>query len=147
MRAAVPGMMLGARLSVTEWAEGGLGVEDGVAIAAAYRDAGIAYVCASSGGNRRSRRCRPAPATRCISPRRCAGTGVVTRAVGLIDDPRHADEIVRAGRADMVALGRAFLADPRWAWRAAAALGHEFTPPPQYARAAYLPKKWSAAAA
>ena len=74
------------------------------------------------------------------------GTGVATRAVGLIDDPRHADEIVRAGRADMVALGRAFLADPRWVWRAAAALGHEFTPPPQYARAVHLPKKWAAAA-
>ena len=37
----------------------------------------------------------------------------------------------------MVALGRAFLADPRWVWRAAAALGHEFTPPPQYARAGH----------
>ena len=51
-----------------------------------------------------------------------------------------------SSRADMVALGRAFLADPRWAWRAAATLGHDFTPPPQYARAVHLPKKWAAAA-
>ena len=67
--------------------------------------------------------------------------GVVTRAVGLIDDPHQADEIVRGGRADMVALGRAFLADPRWVWRAGAALGHEVWRAPQYARAGEIAKK------
>ena len=47
-------------------------------------------------------------------------TAVVTRAVGMIDAPHQADQIVRSGRADVVALARAFLADPRWVWRAAA---------------------------
>jgi 2,4-dienoyl-CoA reductase-like NADH-dependent reductase (Old Yellow Enzyme family) len=51
VRAAVPELMLGARISVTDWVEGGLTVEDGVAIAAAYKAAGVAYVCCSSGGN------------------------------------------------------------------------------------------------
>ena len=147
VREAVPGMMLGARLSVTEWADGGLSVEDGVAIAQAYRDAGIAYICASSGGNAHQQKL-PGGAGYQVHLAEAVreGTGLVTRAVGLIDDPRQADEIVRSGRADIVALGRAFLADPRWAWRAAAALGHEITPPPQYARAAFLAKKWAAAA-
>jgi 2,4-dienoyl-CoA reductase-like NADH-dependent reductase (Old Yellow Enzyme family) len=147
VRAAVPGMMLGARLSVTDWAEGGLAVEDGVAIAAAYREAGVAYVCASSGGNSPHQKVPGGPGYQVhLAEAVRRGAGVTTRAVGLIDDPSQADEVVRSGRADMVALGRAFLADPRWAWRAAAALGHAFTTPPQYARAGMLPKKWAEAA-
>ena len=51
----------------------------------------------------------------------------------------------RRGRADMVAMARAILADPRWPWRAAATLGHEFKTAPQLARAAHLPKQWVAA--
>ena len=47
----------------------------------------------------------------------------MTRAVGLITDPRQAEQILAAGSADMVALARAFLDDPRWGWRAADALG------------------------
>ena len=147
VRAAVPGMMVGARLSVTEWVDGGLTVAEGVEIARAYREAGLGYICASSGGNSPQQRV-PAGAGYQVHLAEAVrrGAGIATRAVGLIDDPRHADEIVRSGRADMVALGRAFLADPRWAWRAAAALGEEFTPPPQYARAASLPRKWVEAA-
>ena len=49
VHAAVPELMLGARLSVTDWVDGGLTVGDGVAIAAAYKEAGAAYVCCSSG--------------------------------------------------------------------------------------------------
>ena len=49
--------------------------------------------------------------------------------------PQQADQIIRGGRADVVALGRAFLADPRWVWRAGEALGHEVWRAPQYARA------------
>jgi 2,4-dienoyl-CoA reductase-like NADH-dependent reductase (Old Yellow Enzyme family) len=147
VRAAVPGMVLGARLSVTDWVEGGLSVADGVAIARAYRDAGLAYICASSGGNSPQKRIPTGPGYQVhLAEAVRRGAGLATRAVGLIDDPRQADEIVRAGRADLVALGRAFLADPRWVWRAAALLGAEFTPPPQYARAASLPKKWVEAA-
>lgn len=144
---AVPGMMVGARLSVTDWVEGGLTVEEGVAVARAYRDAGLAYICASSGGNSPLQKIPSGPGYQVhLAEAVRAGTGIATRAVGLIDEPRHADEIVRSGRADLVALGRAFLADPRWAWRAAATLGADITPPPQYARAVHLHEKWTAPA-
>jgi 2,4-dienoyl-CoA reductase-like NADH-dependent reductase (Old Yellow Enzyme family) len=56
-------------------------------------------------------------------------------AVGLITEPGHADAIIAAGDADMVALARAFLRDPRWPWRAAAALGGKVAGPPAYWRA------------
>jgi len=49
--------------------------------------------------------------------------GIVTRAVGLIADPLRAEAIIADGQADIVALARAILADPRWPWRAAATLG------------------------
>jgi 2,4-dienoyl-CoA reductase-like NADH-dependent reductase (Old Yellow Enzyme family) len=44
----------------------------------------------------------------------------------------------------MVALARAFLADPRWAWRAAAKLGHSISTPPQLLRSVPLLKQWAA---
>jgi 2,4-dienoyl-CoA reductase-like NADH-dependent reductase (Old Yellow Enzyme family) len=147
VRAEVPELMLGARLSVTEWVEGGLTVEDGIAIARAYRDAGVAYVCCSSGGNSPLQRVPTGPGYQVhLAEAVGRATGVVTRAVGMIDDPRQADEIIRGGRADVVALGRGFLADPRWVWRAGAALGHEVYRVPQYARAAELPRPKASAA-
>ena len=48
---------------------------------------------------------------------------IPTAAVGLITEPVHADEIISAGRADLVMLGRALLRDPYWATRAAIELG------------------------
>jgi 2,4-dienoyl-CoA reductase-like NADH-dependent reductase (Old Yellow Enzyme family) len=57
-------------------------------------------------------------------------------AVGLITDAHQAEEIVSNGQADMIALARGMLYDPRWAWHAAAALGAEVEAPPQYWRAA-----------
>jgi 2,4-dienoyl-CoA reductase-like NADH-dependent reductase (Old Yellow Enzyme family) len=147
IRAAVPELMLGARLSVTDWVEGGLTVADGVAIAAAYREAGVAYVCCSSGGNSPAQRVPTGPGYQVhLAEAVRTGAGVVTRAVGMIDDPHQADAIVRGGRADIVALGRAFLADPRWVWHAGAALGHDVWRVPQYARAAETAKRISAAA-
>jgi NADPH2 dehydrogenase len=61
-------------------------------------------------------------------------TGVTTIAVGLITEARQAEEIVASGKADMVALARAMLYDPRWGWHAAADLGGQVFAPPQYWR-------------
>jgi 2,4-dienoyl-CoA reductase-like NADH-dependent reductase (Old Yellow Enzyme family) len=57
-------------------------------------------------------------------------------AVGLINTPEQAQAIVASGDADLVAMARAFLWDPRWVWHAAAALGATVVPPPQYLRSA-----------
>jgi 2,4-dienoyl-CoA reductase-like NADH-dependent reductase (Old Yellow Enzyme family) len=55
--------------------------------------------------------------------------------VGLITEPEQADEIIRAGRADMVFLARELLRQPRWALLAAHALGRHAHWPSQYDRA------------
>jgi 2,4-dienoyl-CoA reductase-like NADH-dependent reductase (Old Yellow Enzyme family) len=59
--------------------------------------------------------------------------------VGLITDPNQAEAVLQNGDADLVALGRAFLYNPRWGWQAAAALGGEVRGFPSYWRA--LPRE------
>jgi 2,4-dienoyl-CoA reductase-like NADH-dependent reductase (Old Yellow Enzyme family) len=57
-----------------------------------------------------------------------------TIGVGLITEAKQAETIVQTGQADMVALARAMLYDPRWPWHAAAELGASVSAPPQYWR-------------
>jgi 2,4-dienoyl-CoA reductase-like NADH-dependent reductase (Old Yellow Enzyme family) len=59
-----------------------------------------------------------------------------TMAVGLITTPAQAQSIVASGDADLVAMARGFLWDPRWVWHAASMLGAAVAPPPQYLRSA-----------
>jgi NADPH2 dehydrogenase len=62
-------------------------------------------------------------------------TGVNTMTVGLITEPGQAEEIIASGKADLIALARGMLYDPRWPWHAAAELGASVDAPPQYWRA------------
>jgi 2,4-dienoyl-CoA reductase-like NADH-dependent reductase (Old Yellow Enzyme family) len=55
-------------------------------------------------------------------------------AVGLITGFEQAEAIVGTGDADLVALARGILYDPRWPWHAAAALGGKVEAPSQYLR-------------
>ena len=54
--------------------------------------------------------------------------------VGLITEPQQAEEVVKQGDADLVALGRTVLFNPHWPWQAAVALGAQVQAPPQYLR-------------
>lgn len=55
-------------------------------------------------------------------------------AVGLITAFEQAEEIIGTGEADIIAIARAILYDPRWPWHAAAALGVRIPAPKQYLR-------------
>ena len=59
---------------------------------------------------------------------------MTTIAVGLITEPRQAETILSEGKADMVALGRGMLYNPRWVWHAADQLGAQIKYPQQYQR-------------
>ena len=138
--------MLGARLSVTDWVDGGFDVGEAIMVAKAYRAAGVSYICCSSGGISPAQKMPGGPGYQVhLATAVETGAGIVTRAVGLIDDLMQANEIAASGKSAMVALGRAFLADPRWAWRAAARLGHEIQAPPQLLRSIPLIKQWMTA--
>jgi 2,4-dienoyl-CoA reductase-like NADH-dependent reductase (Old Yellow Enzyme family) len=137
-------MPLGARLSVTDWVPGGFNPDEAVIVAKAMKQEGLAFLCASSGGVDQKAKVPTGPSFQVpLAERIRRESGILTRAVGLIDDPFVAEDILAEGKADLIALGRAFLADPRWAWRAAAALGEPLRPIPQYHRAAPLIAHWA----
>lgn len=126
---------LGMRITGSDWIEDGLTSADAAVFAAALKDAGIDYVCVSSGGI--SPRARPivAPGYQVPFAETVKRGGKITvQAVGMIADPHQAEAIVADGQADWVALARAFLDDPRWSWHAADALGADIACPPQYLR-------------
>ncbi len=67
------------------------------------------------------------------------GAQLPVMAVGMIADPQQAEDILAAGRADMVALARGLLDNPRWVWHAAERFGVKLDYPPQYRRGASGP--------
>ncbi len=118
--------------------------DDAIEVAKALKAEGVAYICCSSGGNSPHQKLPGGPGYQVdLAEAVKRGAGIPTRAVGLITEPAQANAIVADGRADMVALGRAFLADPRWGWRAAAALGEKIQPAPQLARAVTTMEHWA----
>jgi 2,4-dienoyl-CoA reductase-like NADH-dependent reductase (Old Yellow Enzyme family) len=147
VRAVVPKHVpLGARITGSDWREGGLTPDDAVAIAKALKEEGLDFVCVSSGGVAADIRNPSEPGYNVpIAARVKKEAGIPTRAVGLIVKPEHAEQVVTKGQADMVSMGRSFLDDPHWGWHAAKALGAEVTRPLQYLRVG--PKLWAPAAA
>ena len=137
VRAAVPAdMPVGVRVSGTDWVEGGWDIEQACVFAAALKKLGVDWIDASSGGVSPAQRIPLGPGYQVpLAQAIREATGVPTIAVGLITDPQQAEEIVAAGKADLVALARGMLFDPRWPWHAAAQLGASVSAPPQYWRA------------
>src|SRR5271167_3234585 len=99
--------------------------------------AGLDYVCASSGGITADTKITTGPGYQVpFAEKVRREPDIATRAA----TPRQAETILQDGKADMIALARAMLADPHWGWHAALKLGAEVLRPPQYARAA--PATW-----
>jgi 2,4-dienoyl-CoA reductase-like NADH-dependent reductase (Old Yellow Enzyme family) len=123
------------RLSCTDWAEGGLTLDDQVQVACRLKEHGVDMIDCSSGG---AVSVAPPVAPGYQVPfaeRIRREAGIPTMAVGLITAPEMAEEIVANGRADMVILGRELLRNPYWPLQAARALGQELAWPVQYQRA------------
>ena len=126
------------RLSCTDWMEGGWTLDESVELARRLKAAGLDLVDCSSSGNVHAARPPSGPGFHVpLSDRIRREAGIATAVVGLITEPAQADEIIRAGKADVVLLARELLRDPNWPLRAARALGHAeaASPPVQYARA------------
>ncbi|SMP75960.1 NADH:flavin oxidoreductase/NADH oxidase [Noviherbaspirillum suwonense] len=136
VRAAVPASMaVGVRISATDWVEGGWEIEQSTAFAQALKARGADFIHVSSGGVSPLQKIPVGPGYQVnFAARIRHDTGLPTIAVGMITDPAQAESIVASGQADMVALARGILYDPRWAWHAAAALGGSVEAPQQYWR-------------
>jgi 2,4-dienoyl-CoA reductase-like NADH-dependent reductase (Old Yellow Enzyme family) len=123
------------RLSATDWFEGGLTVADQVQVAGWLKTRGVDLVDCSSGGNSPVAPPNLVPGYQVPYAEQIRKEArISTAAVGLITAPKHADEIVRLGQADVVALGRELLRHPHWPLDAARALGHDLVWPKQYER-------------
>jgi len=136
VRAAIPDLMpISVRISGTDFVDGGNTADDMAIGARCLREAGADLIHVSAGGVTPSvPKVYPGyllPAAETI--RRVAGGPVI--AVGLIENAHVADEVVRSGRADLVALGRELLRNPYWALRAAAELGVDVPWPGTYVQA------------
>jgi 2,4-dienoyl-CoA reductase-like NADH-dependent reductase (Old Yellow Enzyme family) len=143
VRAAYDGV-LGLRLSASDWVDGGWDLTQSEVFCQLLKDAGGDFVHVSSGGVSPQQKiplgaAYQVPLARAIRAR----TGMLTTAVGLITEPQQAEAILQAGDADLVALARAFLYEPRWGWHAAAALGGTVDANPAYWRC--LPRAAQAA--
>jgi 2,4-dienoyl-CoA reductase-like NADH-dependent reductase (Old Yellow Enzyme family) len=127
---------LGVRLSASDWIDGGWDLAQSIEFARRLKAAGCDWLDASSGGLAPAQKIALGPGYQVpFAEAIRKEVGITTVAVGLITEPRQAEDIIAAGRADMVALARGMLYEPHWAWRAAAELGGEVRAPKQYWRA------------
>ena len=134
VRAAYKGV-LGIRISASDWVEGGWTPEETASFAKQLKPLGCDFVHISSGGISPLQKIAigpkyQVPFAKIVKEQ----SGLPTMTVGLITDPHQAEEILQDGDADLIALARAFLYKPRWAWEAAAALGATVTANERYWR-------------
>jgi len=127
--------VLGVRISATDWVPAGWDLEQSLAFVQRIKALGCDYIHVSSGGLSPAQRIPVGPGYQVsLAARIRREVGLPTIAVGLITEPLQAETIIASGQADMVALARGILYDPRWPWHAAAALGAQADAPPQYLR-------------
>ena len=138
MRAAWPAAKpMGVRVSASEYMPGGWDIAETLRYGAALKALGCDWLDCSGGGISLKQQLTLAPGYQVPYAEQVRNAlDIPTIAVGLITDAEQAEAIIASGRADMVALARGMLYDPRWAWHAAEKLGAQVRPPKQYGRAA-----------
>jgi 2,4-dienoyl-CoA reductase-like NADH-dependent reductase (Old Yellow Enzyme family) len=124
VRAAWPDELpLIVRVSATDWVPGGLTVDDVALVAKELAGHGVDLVDVSTGGNVLAD-IPLGPGYQVPAAREVRATsGLPVAAVGLLDDPVLAEQVIASGDADAVLVGRGALRDPSWALRAAHELG------------------------
>jgi 2,4-dienoyl-CoA reductase-like NADH-dependent reductase (Old Yellow Enzyme family) len=139
VRAAWPEKFpLAARLSCTDWVDGGWDIEQSIELARRLKTEGVDLIDCSSGAMTPDAKIPTGAGYQVpFAERIRREAGIATAAVGMITEPTHADEIIRNGRADLILMAREFLREPYWPLRAARALRQKdsLPTPVQYGRA------------
>jgi 2,4-dienoyl-CoA reductase-like NADH-dependent reductase (Old Yellow Enzyme family) len=124
------------RVSATDWVTGGWTDDETVKLAAILKTRGVDLIDTSSGGNVPRAKIPVGPGYQVpFAEKIKKEAGILTGAVGMITEPKQADDIINNGQADMVLLAREMLRDPHFALRAAHVLGADVKWPMQYDRA------------
>ncbi|CAG4923653.1 bifunctional salicylyl-CoA 5-hydroxylase/oxidoreductase [Paraburkholderia gardini] len=125
------------RISAHDWVDGGTTPDDAVAIARAFKAAGVDMIDVSSG--QVSKEEKPVYGRMFQTPfadRIRNEAGIATIAVGAISEADHVNSIIAAGRADLCAVARPHLANPSWTLNEAARIGYfDIAWPKQYTAA------------
>jgi len=126
---------MGVRISSTDWVDGGWTIEDSIALVRRLKAGGCDWIDTSSGGISPAQKIPLGPGYQVPLAREIRrATHIATMAVGLITEAKQAEAIIASGDADLVAMARAMLWDPRWPWHAAAVLGAQVYAPEPYWR-------------
>ena len=117
------GGTLGMRISGTDWVQDGWTIEETSELSVLIKQAGAQFVHISSGGVSPQQKIPLGPEYQVhLAKAVKEASGLTTLAVGLITEAAQAEAVLQRGDADLVALARSFLYNPRWAWKAAAEL-------------------------
>jgi 2,4-dienoyl-CoA reductase-like NADH-dependent reductase (Old Yellow Enzyme family) len=137
VRAGMPAHKpVGVKVSATDWVDGGWDLAQTIAFAHALKSHNVDWIAVSSGGISPLQKIAVGPGYQVpFAEAIKAATGLNTMSVGLITSANQAEAVVADGSADLVAIARGMLYDPRWGWHAAADLGATVEAPPQYWRA------------
>ncbi len=146
VREAVPaGIPLFVRISATDWKEAGWDLEQSIEFCKRLKEIGIDLIDVSSGGNVPDAKITVGPGYQVPFAKAIREeAGILTGAVGMITEPRQAEEILQNGEADAVLIARESLRNPYFPFFAAQELGGSLEVPKQYGRAIVIEKAQSA---
>jgi 2,4-dienoyl-CoA reductase-like NADH-dependent reductase (Old Yellow Enzyme family) len=136
VRTAIPEkMVVGIRISATDWVDGGLTIEQSKQFALLLQEQGCDFIHVSSGGVSPLQQIPVGPGYQVhLANELKQHCTLPVIAVGLITEAQQAEEIIATGQADAIAIARGILYDPHWPWHAAAKLGASVDAPHQYWR-------------
>src|SRR5690625_1740926 len=125
-----PERVLGYRVSAVDGLKGGLTMTDTISFVTRLKEIGVDFIDTSSSGivtdrsiDTRVRRGYSFHAPFSAEIRKHVDMAVAT--VGLVVDPEQAEQLLRRGDADLIAVGREMLYNPHWAHHARGALASE----------------------
>jgi len=137
LRKALPAdCSLIARISASDWLDGGWDLKQSVTLCRALKHAGVELIDVSSGGALDNVLIKAEPGYQVeFAATVRKQVPIATAAVGLITEPAQAEQILQQGSADLIFLGRELLRNPNWPIHAARHFGAANPCPKQYLRA------------
>ena len=124
------------RISATDWADGGWTLEDSIVLATLLKNSNVDLVDASTGGTLQGIKIPLVPGYQVpFAEAIKKQSGILTGAVGLINEAGQAETILQEQQADLIFIARGFLQDPYFVLHAAKKLDVNIEWPVQYARA------------
>ncbi len=126
---------MGVRISATDWVDQGWDLSQSEVFAKELDKLNCDWLDVSSGGLHPKQRITTGPGYQLpFAEAIKKHIDMPIMSVGEITQAQQANQIIQNGQADLVAIGRAMLYNPRWTWHAATELNVDLTYPNQYLR-------------